>query len=276
MTDMTLPQCSLSDDTTDVSTAAAVAALREPAPGTFRLRVLAAVGLADRYATLETAIGPVFVAWNDRGISAVAPATEPAAFEGEFVAEFLRPVHRVPALPEGLRRRVERRLAGDRRVSVPVDLGGGTDFERAVWLKALEIPHGEVRPYGWIAAEIGAPRAVRAVGSALGRNPVPLVIPCHRVVRTDGSIGQYALGVPAKRAALTAEGVDLGRLEDLARHGIRYLGSDTTHIFCLPTCRDARRVSKGHLVSFRSGAEADTKGYRPCLHCRPLGGFAAA
>jgi O-6-methylguanine DNA methyltransferase len=256
--------------------AAELAALREPAPATLRPRVLAAIGLADEYASLETPIGLVFVAWNARGISAIVPATEPAAFEARFAAELGRKTRRVSILPPDLRRRVERRLAGDRRVDVPVDLRGGTDFERAVWRKALEIPHGEVRPYGWIAAEIGAPKAVRAVGSALGRNPVPLVIPCHRVVRTDGSLGQYALGVPAKRAALSAEGVDLGRLEDFARRGIRYLGSDTTHVFCLPTCRDARRVTERHLRSFHSADEATTAGYRPCRHCRPVSASAAA
>lgn len=256
--------------------AAGLADLRETAPATLRPRVLAALGLGDEYAPLETAIGLVFVAWNVHGISAIVPATEPAEFEARFAAGSGRLAHRAPTLPDDLRRRVERRLAGDRRVAVPVDLRGGTDFERAVWHKALEIPHGEVRPYGWIAAEIGAPKAVRAVGSALGRNPVPLVIPCHRVVRSDGSLGQYALGVPAKRAALSAEGVDLGRLEDLARRGIRYLGSDTTHIFCLPSCRDARRVTERHLTSFRSADEAGIAGYRPCRHCRPVPGSAAA
>jgi O-6-methylguanine DNA methyltransferase len=75
-------------------------------------------------------------------------------------------------------------------------------------IKAREIPAGQVRPYGWIASEIGRPKAVRAVGTALGRNPVPLLIPCHRVVRTDGRVGDYAFGPPAKRALLAAEGLD--------------------------------------------------------------------
>ena len=81
-----------------------------------------------------------------------------------------------------------------------LDLRGHTEFERDVWRKALDIPRGEVRPYGWIAAEIGRPRAVRAVGTALGHNPVPLIVPCHRVVRTDGSIGQYSPRRPGEQA----------------------------------------------------------------------------
>ena len=123
-------------------------------------------------------------------------------------------------------------------------------------MKALEIPRGEVRPYGWIAAEIGRPKAVRAVGTALGHNPVPLIVPCHRVVRSDGMIGQYSLGGPEnKRTILAEEGANPDELEALARAGVRYFGSDTTRIYCLPTCRDARRVTARHLVHFPSATE---------------------
>ena len=93
------------------------------------------------------------------------------------------------------------------------DLRSVTEFERAVLLKAREIPRGEVRTYAWIAAQIGHPAAVRAVGSALRKNPVPLLIPCHRVVRSDGQIGQYALGgSDNKRTILAAEGVKVAAL----------------------------------------------------------------
>ena len=98
------------------------------------------------------------------------------------------------------------------------DLRSVTEFERAVLLKALEIPRGEVRTYGWIAAQIGRPAAVRAVGSALRKNPVPVLIPCHRVVRSDGHIGQYALGgSDAKRTILAAEGLESDDIQRLAR-----------------------------------------------------------
>jgi O-6-methylguanine DNA methyltransferase len=151
------------------------------------------------------------------------------------------------------------------------DLRGLSEFERAVLLKALEIPRGEVRPYAWIAREIGHPAAVRAVGSALRKNPVPVLIPCHRVVRTDGQIGEYALGgSQAKRQILAAEGVDPDWLQRHARAGQRYLGSDTTRIYCFPTCRNARRVQPQHAVSFSSAAAARSAGYRPCRVCRPL------
>jgi O-6-methylguanine DNA methyltransferase len=191
------------------------------------------------------------------------------AVEARHEALTGRPIARAARMPESLRRRIERRLTGE-RVSVRLDLRGRADFEQAVWHKALEIPHGEVRPYGWIATEIGRPGAVRAVGSALGRNPVPLVVPCHRVVRTDGAIGQYSLGGPAnKRMLLESEGVDIARLESYAAVGVRYLGSDTTRVYCHPTCHHARRISDRHRVSFRSPSDAAAAGYRACLDCRP-------
>src|SRR6476661_785 len=248
----------------------ALAGLREPAPPGLAHSTLVAVGLADDYAVMDSPIGPLRVAWNGRGVSTVEEAPDDGTFEARFHARTGRVARRRDTLPEGLARKIERRLAGDRRNRIDLDLRGSTEFERAVWMKALEIPRGEVRPYGWIAAEIGRPRAVRAVGTALGHNPVPLIVPCHRVVRSDGLIGQYSLGGPRnKRTILAGEGADPDELEALARAGIRYFGSDTTHIYCLPTCHDARRVTDRHLVRFRSARAASDAGYRPCKHCRP-------
>src|SRR5262249_5759625 len=140
----------------------------------------------------------------------------------------------------------------------------------AVLRKALEIPRGEVRPYSWIAREIGHPKAVRAVGSALAHNPVPILIPCHRVVKSDGTLGQYSMGGDeAKRRLLAAEGARPGPLEALARRGVRYFGSDTTRVFCFPSCRHARRVMAHHRVEWASEAAARRAGYRPCNVCRP-------
>lgn len=248
-----------------------LATLRAGAPATVAQGALVAAGLADRYAPIETPLGRAFVAWNGRGVSWVGLAGDPAAFERALSAHTGRPAHAADRLPERLARAIARRLGGDRRSKIALDLRGSTDFEAAVWLKALEIPRGEVRPYGWIAAEIGHDRAVRAVGSALAHNPVPLVIPCHRVVRSDGTIGNYSMGGSEnKRRILAAEGLDVPALEAEAAEGIRLVGSDTTHIVCHPTCRDARRVTARHRIRFRSMAQARAAGYRPCRHCRPV------
>jgi O-6-methylguanine DNA methyltransferase len=251
---------------------AALHDLAAAAPPTLLPNTLVAAGLADEYSSLATAIGDVWVAWNGRGVSALTTADDAKAFEADFQAAVSRPIRRAPAgLPTRLAAAIARRLGGDRRAQVPVDLRGRTEFERAVLLKALQIPRGEVRPYGWIASEIGRPAAMRAVGSALAHNPIPLLIPCHRVVRSDGHIGQYSLGGPEnKRALLAWEGLDPAELERMARAGIRYIGSDTTNIVCLPSCHQARRVTDRHRVQFHSLAQAREAGYRPCLKCRPV------
>jgi O-6-methylguanine DNA methyltransferase len=260
----------------DPTTEAALAGLREPAPAGLAHATLVAVGLADDYAVIDSPVGPLRVAWNGRGVSEVTGETDDSTFEARFRARTGRRARRVSGLPPDLARRIDKRLAGDRHNRIDLDLRGTTEFEQAVWRKALEIPRGEVRPYGWIAAEIGRPKAVRAVGTALGHNPVPLIVPCHRVVRSDGMIGQYSLGGPEnKRTILAGEGADPDELEALARAGVRYFGSDTTHIYCMPTCRDARRTSDRHLVRFPSAKAASAAGYRPCLHCRPLGAAVA-
>ncbi len=179
---------------------AALADLRVTAPASLRPDVLVEVGLADHYARFESPLGPLIVAWNGLGVSAVDASVDDSLFMTSHRTRTGREAVPASAVPEALASAIARRLSGDRRVRIDLDLRGHTGFERDVWAKALEIPRGEVRPYGWIAAEIGRPRAVRAVGTALGHNPVPLIVPCHRVVRSDGSIGQYSLGGPDEQA----------------------------------------------------------------------------
>jgi O-6-methylguanine DNA methyltransferase len=247
----------------------ALLGLREViAPRTLLPGILDRVGLADSYFSLETPIGPVFVAYNAQGISTVMTAADGTAFEQAFQEQFKRPARLAAEPPASLRRAVFDHLQGKRR-DLRFDLRGLSEFEQAVLRKALEIPRGEVRPYAWIAREIGRPKAVRAVGSALAINPIPLLIPCHRVVRSDGTIGQYGLGPENKRGMLEAEGANPAELEKLGRRHERYVGSATTKIFCFPTCRNARRISAQHRRLFHSEGEAAGAGFEPCKVCRP-------
>ena len=255
---------------TDKDLETAMADLLTTAPPSLAEGVLLEVGLIDRYARFEAPIGSLVVAWNGLGVSAVEAAADDATFEASHLARTGRRAVPAGELPEALGRAIARRLGGDRRVRIDLDLRGHTDFERDVWQKALEIPRGEVRPYGWIAAEIGRPKAVRAVGTALGHNPVPLIVPCHHVIRTDGTIGQYSLGGPGnKRTILAAEGHDPDGLEAAARRGERLVGSRTTHIVCWPTCRNAKRIQARNRVPFHSLREATGAGFRACRSCRP-------
>jgi O-6-methylguanine DNA methyltransferase len=257
--------------TADFQIESALTGLRTTAPRSLAPGVLAEVGLADLYARFESPIGPLVVAWNGLGVSAVEAAPDDEAFEAAHVARTGRPTYRADRLPDRLAKAIAKRLAGDRHVRIDLDLRGHTEFERDVWHKALEIPRGEVRPYGWVAAEIGRPRAVRAVGTALGHNPVPLIVPCHRVVRTDGTIGQYSLGGPEnKRTILAAEGLDPEAMEESARRGERLIGCASTKIVCWPTCRTGRHMLERNRRPFRSLAEAGAAGYRPCKICRPV------
>ncbi|MFL5882779.1 MAG: methylated-DNA--[protein]-cysteine S-methyltransferase [Actinomycetota bacterium] len=244
--------------------------LRATPPATLRPAVLERVGLADAYLAVDGPAGPLLVAYNGRGISATAPGADKAAFAERFLARFGRPLRPVDRPPARLVAQVHRLLEPGRRGTPPrYDLRGTSAFEQAVLAKAQEIPRGQVRPYAWVAGELGQPAAVRAVGAALGRNPVPVLIPCHRVVGSDGRLTGYAWGVGYKRALLAAEGADPDELERLGRRGTRFYGSDTTRIYCYPTCAHARRVTGRHLQRFAGVAEAAAAGYRPCRSCRP-------
>lgn len=247
----------------------ALSLLSVTAPPSVADRALAQVGLIDVFAPIESPVGRLWVAWNGRGVAAVEAAESAEDFAARHAARTGR--RTVPGeLPGRLLAAINRRLDGDRRARIPLDLRGHTEFEQAVWLKALQIPRGEVRPYGWVAAEIGRPKAVRAVGTALGHNPVPLIVPCHRVVRTDGTVGQYSLGgAENKRRILAFEGLDPDAMEAAARRGERLVGSVTTRIVCWPTCRTGRRLQARNRRPFRSLAEAVASGYRPCKVCRP-------
>lgn len=245
-----------------------LATLRRTAPDDLLETVLMGADLADSYTEIGGPTGRAFVAWNGRGITAFVPV-EAAGTRADFEVRHPRNAYFVDAPPRSLARHLSHTIETGRLGRLPVDLSSIGEFQRKVLEKCAEIPPGEIRPYGWIAREIGNPGAVRAVGTALGRNPVPVLIPCHRVVRTDGRIGNYAYGSPMKRQLLEHEGLDPEAIETAARSGVRLVGSDTTGIYCFPTCRHAKRITDTHRVEFRSEEAAKAEGYRACKVCRP-------
>jgi AraC family transcriptional regulator of adaptative response/methylated-DNA-[protein]-cysteine methyltransferase len=170
-----------------------------------------ATGIAIRYTTLDTSLGHLLVAATDRGICSVILGKNEADVVGDLRQEF-------PGAT------IERTDAGDdwlaamiARISVDLDGGQSSDtplppidirataFQWRVWQALQHIPRGETRSYTDIAAAIGEPRSVRAVANACGRNRLAIVVPCHRVIREDGSLGGYRWGIERKRSLLDRE-----------------------------------------------------------------------
>jgi AraC family transcriptional regulator of adaptative response/methylated-DNA-[protein]-cysteine methyltransferase len=157
-----------------------------------------------RFATAPTSLGTVLVAAGEQGVHTVLLGDSGSATEREL--RDLYPAAHVEHEPE-LRGVAAGILDGP---SVDLDMHG-TEFQLEVWRKLLEIPRGQTRTYTQLAAELGRPRSVRAVAHACASNRIGVLVPCHRVVRTDGSLAGYRWGIERKRALLEAEGAELSR-----------------------------------------------------------------
>lgn len=164
-----------------------------------------------RYTTVGSDLGTIYVAYSEQGVCAVDVGTSGETFARAVYRKSQRPVEEDPHPPQMLRQNLRQFAAALDNFRGPVDLSMVGPFERLVLERLRRIPKGQVRTYGDIAREIGYPGAARAVGNACAKNPVPLLVPCHRVVRSDGGLGGYSLrGGPAlKRRLLAQEGVDM-------------------------------------------------------------------
>lgn len=159
------------------------------------------------YSCLNPPFGPVFVAKTSKGICFVNLSK---ISEDKFKSLLIKKFRKKPIRDDEKLRNVINELLdyfNDNKVNFKslLDLRVGTVFQRKVWNKISEIPYGELRSYKWIASEIGNINAVRAVGNAVGKNPVPPIIPCHRVIRTDGKLGGFSSGIPLKKWLLKLE-----------------------------------------------------------------------
>jgi O-6-methylguanine DNA methyltransferase len=241
------------------------AALLTPARDTAVLVDGVLSGATDAFFGVDSPLGTVYVAAGPDGVRFLAPSSSPEEFARSYRERFGRFVSPAAAdRIEDLAGRVGAALAGE-RVEVPLDLTRVTPFQRRVLQTVRGIPRGEVRPYVWVAREAGSPGASRAVGNVMANNPIPLIVPCHRVVRNDGRTGSYAFGAGEKVRLLRLEGVSP---EEIA--GAPYVGTPTTGIVCHATCRNARRITPENRCSFRSVGSAVEAGYRPCKVCRPV------
>jgi methylated-DNA-[protein]-cysteine S-methyltransferase len=190
---------------------APLAEVDEEAQRRLRARLAAAAdaaGILDvAYRTLDTPVGTLLLAATERGLVRVAYPREGHDRVLEQLAERVSPrLLRAPARLDPIARQLEEYFVKRRRrFDLPLDFLLAHGFRRTVLDHLTEIGYGQTASYAAVAAAAGAPKAVRAVGSACATNPLPVVVPCHRVVRSDGSIGQYAGGSEAKRALLALE-----------------------------------------------------------------------
>jgi methylated-DNA-[protein]-cysteine S-methyltransferase len=166
------------------------------------------------YTLFDTALGRCAIAWSERGIARIqfpdvsdAKAVRRMAMDDELTLAEPPPV--IARAIEQLRRH----LAGDPQDfrDLPLDLGNVAGFHLRVYQGACMVPAGRTISYGELASRIGAPGAARAVGQALGKNPLPIVVPCHRVLAANGKVGGFSAygGVDTKRRILAVEGVEL-------------------------------------------------------------------
>jgi methylated-DNA-[protein]-cysteine S-methyltransferase len=167
-----------------------------------------AEGLLDvAYELHDSPVGRLFVAVTDRGVCEIHYDADPDAEADRLARLFGTRVLRSPRPTDEARRQLDEYFAGSRHdFDLDVDLRPTRDFGRAVLEQLARVPYGELTTYGTLAAKAGRPRAARAVGTVMNRNPVPIVLPCHRVVGSTGSLVGYAGGLDRKRTLLELEG----------------------------------------------------------------------
>jgi len=155
------------------------------------------------YARINGSLGPMLLLTDGERLTGLHFFGE--KYQPEIAEDWIeRPRH--PLLKRAAREIAEYFTGRRRRFTVPL-AGAGTPFQRRVWRALGKIPYGRTVSYGEVAHSIGARAAVRAVGAAIGRNPLAIIVPCHRVIGADGSLTGYAGGLDRKRALLTLEGV---------------------------------------------------------------------
>lgn len=196
------------------------------APDLDRLRAelarrAAAEGLLDAaYATLDSPLGPLTVLVTPRGLLRLAYPGEPLEAQlGQVAARVSPRILAASERTDRVRRQLDEYFAGRRRrFGLPIDWRLAAGFAARVLQATARIPFGSVSTYRGVATEAGSPNAYRAAGNALGSNPIPIVVPCHRVLHAGGGIGGYTGGVDRKRYLLGLEGVTTGN--DSSRAGV--------------------------------------------------------
>ncbi len=225
---------------------------------------------AVRAGITDSPLGRLLVAEGPRGLLAVAYLDTPGAAPA---FDALRAGYDVTvdlAVAVRVRKEIDRLLAGDSAPidAHPVDLSlVAGDFQRRALAHLRRVPPGAVVTYQGLAEAIGAPSGQRAIGNSMASNPLPVYVPCHRVIRSDGAIGNYGGGVERKLSLLRAEGFAIGSDQRLPPQAV--WGHRRSHIFCRPGCAAVRRATRPRWMIFADAEHACGAGMRPCKLCGP-------
>jgi methylated-DNA-[protein]-cysteine S-methyltransferase len=162
---------------------------------------------------LDTPIGTLLIAGDGEAITRIGFARDgaPQRPDGDWMRDDAR-------FDDASKQLLEYFAGSRREFTLPLR-PEGTEFQRKVWKMLLDIPFGETRSYGWLAMAIGSPAASRAVGAANGANPLPIVVPCHRVIGTSGALTGFGGGIPVKKFLLELEGVPVGEKQQTLGFG---------------------------------------------------------
>ncbi|MCS0638646.1 MGMT family protein [Streptomyces sp. LP05-1] len=244
-----------------------------PPPEDFALRVLRRVGVPpdrfDTYVRLDSPAGDLFVAFSPEYVTGAAPAS------AGLTAERFEELHRARTGRSAIRGRrpfpgLLTAVRTGRARGLPLDYGPVDDVESRVLQAVRSIPPGQLRPLSWVSREATLEELPSgALVGALARNPLVVLVPCHRVTYEDGAPCDAAYLPETGDRLRAAEGVDMDEVRRWSRSGAVFLGSDTTRIYCHPTCAHARRITPPHRVPFGTAREARQAGYRACKSCRP-------
>ncbi|MGD0118515.1 MAG: methylated-DNA--[protein]-cysteine S-methyltransferase [Candidatus Binatus sp.] len=222
-----------------------------------------------RVGVIPSQLGRLLVAESDRGIAAIHFLWTDGA---ERTLALLRKKFDLIENEPSARRieaEIERVFEGDfGAMDHPLDLSlVESDFKRRAYTSLRKVPPGAVITYHQLAATIGQPDAQRAVGTTMATNPIPIFVPCHRVIRSDGTIGNYGGGVDNKIKLLRAEGFEVGR--DLRLPRLAVMGHRRTGIYCRPDCSAGMRADPSRVLIYADSKCARHEGLRACKLCKP-------
>ncbi len=222
-----------------------------------------------RVGVIPSPVGKLLVAESDRGLATIHFLSMDGA---ERTLETLRKKFELIENEASTRRvgaEIDRLFKGDFSVLAHrVDLSVvESDFQRRALTLLRTVPPGAVITYQGLAAAVGHPNSQRAIGTTMATNPVPIFVPCHRVIKSDGTIGNYGGGVENKLKLLRAEGFSVGR--DLRLPSGAVMGHRKTRIFCRPQCSAAKRADASRSLIFADAQAAGHAGLRACKLCRP-------